>query len=197
MQAGVGVVLGAIIALLLSLGSCAGVDTSQIEQYANSLGIGPVEVPFEGMTGEDDMDAEIGWKYAESAEECAEGAGFATFPALEDLGLDLGEPSVSYYYQDGHAQAFYIATDLAVFVDKALYTGVDDISMDDRPFNLEWTETIEGVDVDCFGDQEGMVCKAIFANGDCVYSITAFGPDDDLNRGLSSEDLAILVTALL
>lgn len=197
--------LSVILALLLTLGSCAGIDTSQIEDYAASLGIEPAVLPI-GLGGSssagddfswDDLDFESPWTEAANAEECAAGAGIDSFPSFDTVDINYDDPAFFYYYQDGHAQALCIYYGLSLVIDKAVYEGVDDISEDDRTFDLEWSETIEGVEVTCFGFEEGMTNKALFIDGDYVYAIEVWGSDDDLLRGLTSEELALFVTALL
>ena len=202
MQIGIAGILAILLGLALTLGSCAGVNTSQIEDLADGLGIEPVDISFAGSSEEDDfswddLDLATTWVMVDTAEECAEGAGVGTFPDIKSIEIGRGAPDVSYAYEEGHAQAVCFYPGFFLFVDKALYANADSIVGDDRTFDLEWTVTIKGIEVACSGYEEGVTCNAIFADGNCVYSIQAIGPDDNPNQGLNATELEAFVTALL
>ena len=210
MHLGIAGLLAFLLGLVLALGNCSGVDTSSIEELGDSLGIEPMEISFDGsglnMGGTeseddffswDEMDFEMEWTVAETAEECAEGAGVGTFPDCTTIDIWYGDPSVYYYYKENHAQALCIYEGIFASVDKAVYEGIDDVSDDDRDFDLEWTETIDGVEVQCFGYEDGIVCKALFNDGEYAYSVYTMGPDDNINLGLTVEELGQFVSALL
>ena len=199
---GAAALLGIILGLVLSLGSCAGIDTTPIEDLADGLGVEPIAIPLGDMGGADDldwddMDFETPWTAVETAEEAAEGAGVETFPDFMNLETSNQPESAYYYYEVDHAQAIVFYDGFAAFVDKAVYAGVDDIADDDRSFDLTWSETVDGIAIECSGLREGEICKAIFVNGDYVYSIDVLGYDDDPDKGISAEDLALIVSAML
>ncbi|MBR2836159.1 MAG: hypothetical protein IKE43_10710 [Coriobacteriales bacterium] len=213
---GMALLLSILLALILALGSCTGIDTSQIEEAADDLGIAPAELSdiFGDLGGgfdydgyslySDDSDDDIFGDYetetetADSAQEAAEGAGFESFVAPGDFDLSLGESSSAhYFYQDGLASGIFFYDELVVFIDKADLGSVDAITdTDDREFSLEWSQTISGFQIKCFGYDKESVCKATFTDGDYYYMIDAMASDDDLESGLSIADLTAIINAL-
>ncbi|MBR2836168.1 MAG: hypothetical protein IKE43_10755 [Coriobacteriales bacterium] len=213
---GTGLLLGILLALIISLGSCVGIDTSQIEDTAADYGIVPIELSdvlgsFDYGTAsnssgypryeesDDDFDSiVITTVSVQTAQEAADGAGVGSFVAFEDLeGLSLTNTSNFYYYENNRADAIAFYDGIVLFVDKATYDYDGTVANDDRDFSLEWSQSINGISVDCYGYNKEEVCKATFTDGTYLYGIVAYGPDDNIEAGLSLADLAVLVNALV
>ena len=203
MQTSIGVLLASILlGAVLALGSCAGVDTSQIEELADMYGINVSTQDEENVasTGNEGLGLFNPWTETADAVDAAEGAGLDSFLVAEsdDLGLDLGGLfAVTYSYtDDGMAQALLDFPASQVLVRKAVYTGEDDISGDYRTFGLQWTETFGDVEVTCQGNRAGAACKTTWVDGDYAYAIVATGLGGDADFGLTAASLEGIVDAL-
>ena len=214
---GLGFILGILLALVLALGSFAGIDTSQLEDTASDYGIVPIELSdvldslgsglglSDSLGGsEDDLygDTENPVTNVETAQDAADGAGVGSFVDLEALELSFGKVSdylsVYYVFEEGMASGIAIYDDVLLTVDKSTlaYTG-DLFAIDSRDFSLEWSQTIDGIEVECFGYNQEGVGKAIFTDGTYMYGITAVGLGDQPEYGLSIADLTVLIDALV
>ena len=71
-----------------------------------------------------------------------------------------------------------------------------DVSLDDNKYANEWTQTVAGKEVKCFGNREGEATKTIWTAGDYSYAVLAYGAGGDDDYGLSAEDVAIMVNAV-
>ena len=135
-----------------------------------------------------------GWTKAASTDEAGEKAGVGLF-LVDPQGTSLGPvTNADYSYTEGAAEAHYGIAAVELFVRKGLnstYNG--DVSLDDNKYANEWTQTVAGKEVKCFGNREGEATKTIWTDGDYDYAILAYGAGGDTDYGLSADDLATVI----
>ena len=173
--------------------------------YDPSSGIASDGSSTLGLFAESDDSEDLGtledwespWTGAETAAQAAEAAGVGTFAALEDFDIGLNNASALYFYQDGLVEGMYFNDTSFLTINKAVYEGANDISNDDREYTVEWTEDIDGIQVQCFGMEEGAINKALFTNGGYVCSIVTEGYEDAYSFVLDADGLASIVAALV
>lgn len=140
------------------------------------------------------------WSDVDSAEAAAEGAGFEEFSVPEGAELSLGELAVSQYRcMEGMAEAEVEYPAVAMTIRKGygdLEIAEGDISGDYNEYEFTWTQNIDGLEVQCFGNREGEAAKTIWSMDDIDYSITAYGLGGDEDYGLQPDDLTILVNGI-
>ena len=140
------------------------------------------------------------WSDAESAEEAAAGAGIDSFTVPEP-GTKLNSGQVFPYrfsYMEGLAQA---DTDLGaaqICLRKGVATDTGDVSGDYNEYSCSWKQDVDGIEVSCFGMDEGRATKSIWSDGDCDYCVLAYSQgDSSLDFGLDEQDLAVFVKAMM
>ena len=135
-----------------------------------------------------------GWTKAESTDEAGEKAGVGLF-LVDPQGTSLGPViNADYSYTEGAAEAHYGIAAVDLYVHKGLnntYGG--DVSLDDNKYANEWTQTVAGKEVKCFGNREGEATKTIWTDGDYDYAVLAYGAGGDTDYGLNAEDLATVL----
>ncbi len=137
------------------------------------------------------------WSDAESAEEAAKGAGLDGMELPADIDLDLGENfERTYRYMDGLAEITleYAASQLTVR--KGTVGEEGDVSGDYNEYANTWTQDVDGVEVTCSGNKDGIATKAIWTADGMNYSLTCMGLGGDDDFGLAEEPLATLVGSL-
>ena len=103
----------------------------------------------------------------------------------------------TYRYMDGVAQVFFPAAAVEMSAVKAkVPAGDGDVSFDSTPYAYNWTQDVDGQQVQCFGNREGEATKTIWTDGEYNYAVLAYGAGGDDDYGLSPEDVAIMVNAL-
>ena len=141
------------------------------------------------------------WSDVDSAEAAAEGAGIDGFTVPEGLEISLGPVTVEQYRcMEGLAEARVPVAAVEMTIRKGTASAADvgegDISGDYNEYQHNWTTTVGDVEVKCFGNREGEATKSVWASGDYLYSITAYGAGGDDDFGLSADDLSALVAAI-
>ena len=68
-----------------------------------------------------------------------------------------------------------------------------DCSGDYNTYANEWTVDVNGIEVKCYGNDEGRSTKTIWTSGDYAYSISALGLGGDENFGIDEEAVTTLV----
>ncbi len=135
-----------------------------------------------------------GWSKAESTDEAGEKAGVGLF-LVDPQGTSLGPViNADYSYTDGAAEAHFGIAAVELYVRKGLnstYKG--DVSLDDNKYANEWTQTVSGREVKCFGNREGEATKTIWTDGDYDYAVLAYGAGGDTDFGLQADDLATVI----
>ena len=140
------------------------------------------------------------WQTADSLAEATEGAGLDGFTIPEGAEISLGTVTPDEYrYMDGMVDVRIpiAAVDMTIRKGKAeVLVEKDDISGDYGEYKYEWTQTIDGQEVKCFGNREGEATKTIWSSGEDYYALLARGAGGDDDFGLSSDDLAVLVSGI-
>ena len=141
------------------------------------------------------------WTQASTAEEAAKGAGLDSLADLNGVKISLGElgtmGSITYRYMDGVAQIFCPAAAVEMSAVKAkVPAGDGDVSFDSTEYAHQWTQDVDGQQVQCFGNREGEATKTIWTDGEYNYAVLAYGAGGDDDYGLQAEDVAIMVNAL-
>ena len=141
------------------------------------------------------------WTEAATAEEAAQGAGLNSLADLNGVQISLGELGTmggfTYRYMDGVAQVFFPAAAVEMSAVKAkVPAGDGDVSFDSTPYAYNWTQDVDGQQVQCFGNREGEATKTIWTDGEYNYAVLAYGAGGDDDYGLQPEDVAIMVNAL-
>ena len=141
------------------------------------------------------------WTEVATAGEAAKGAGLGSLADLNGVKISLGElgtmGSVTYRYMDGVAQIFCPAAAVEMSAVKAKAPAGDgDVSFDSTAYAHQWTQDVDGQEVQCFGNREGEATKTIWTDGEYNYAVLAYGAGGDDDYGLGSEDVAVMVNAL-
>lgn len=140
------------------------------------------------------------WKTAESLEAAAEGAGVESLTIPEGAEISLGAVTVGECrYMEGLAEVEIPYPAVGVTVRKGTAAVADpegDVSGDCNEYANSWTQTINGLEVTCFGNREGEATKTIWTSGDYSYSITAYGLGGDTDYGLKADDLNSLINGI-
>ena len=117
------------------------------------------------------------WTSVSSVVEAAKGAGFDSFDVLEDFeahGITYSAPKFSYL--DGVAQATYESPATMVQIRKAV--GVYGAPITDRNVNdfpVHWTENHKGLNIECYGPEQGKATVFIWKYGDVTCGCTYQG----------------------
>ena len=98
---------------------------------------------------------------------------------------------------DGVAQIFCPAAAVEMSAIKGkVPAGDGDVSFDSTAYAHQWTQDVDGQEVQCFGNREGEATKTIWTDGEYNYAVLAYGAGGDDDFGLQPEDVAIMVNAL-
>ena len=137
------------------------------------------------------------WSDVDSAEAAAEGAGIEALKIADGIELSLGEVKVdNWRCMKGMVEASVPFPAVQMTVRKGSDDLADekgDISGDYNDYKHSWTQEVNKINVECFGNREGEATKTIFKSGDYLYSVTAHGEGGDDDYGLSADDLLLIV----
>lgn len=139
------------------------------------------------------------WSEAASAAEAAEGAGIDGFDIPEGAEISLGTVTPeTYRYMDGIAEVQFPIAAVEMTIRKGTAEAAEDgdISGDYNTYQYEWTQSIKGLEVTCFGNREGEATKTIWTSGDYCYAVLAYGAGGDDDFGLSADDLNSLINGI-
>lgn len=140
------------------------------------------------------------WSETDSAEEAAEGSGIDALEIADGTEISLGEVKAdTYRYMDGmiEVKVEFPAVEMTIRKgDKKWEEGEGDISGDYGEYEHEWTQSIKGLEVKCFGNREGEATKTIWSLDDYDYAIVAYGLGGDDDYGLSADDLNSLINSM-
>lgn len=166
-----------------------------VKVTADKKATGTVKLVVEGAEGSSQIANP--WTDVETGAEAAKGAGVDTFEIPEGTKISLGEIKVdAYRYMDGIAEALVPFPAVDMTIRKGIYAGDGDISGDYNDYSNMWTETINGLEVNCYGNREGESTKTVFISGDYAYTITAYGLGGDTDYGLKADDLNAIISGL-
>ena len=175
-----------ICAVALAAGLVAGGSSSGTESNESD--------PSEGSTSIANP-----WSDVASAEDAAKGAGIDGFTVPSpDTELTVGPMAPwSFRCMEGLAQCDGYAGAAELTLRKGFKGDEKSISGDYNEYDHEWTTTVAGKEITCFGNTEGKATKSIWTVGDYSYCILAFAQGDDpLAFGLNEEDLATIAGAM-
>lgn len=171
-------------ALCLSLASCGAGNARQQEA---------------GKPAENSAGMANPWSDVETPEAAADGAGVGYFQVPEG-GTELAGGRVDwavFRYMTHLAEAIGNVGAAELRVRKGLKQESKDVSGDYTEYAFEWTQEADGWPVQCFGNKEGQMLKAVWLSDNFSYSITLRAQDDSKDAvGLSAEDVVALVTAI-
>ena len=174
----IGVLIMAVFMLMMSFSACS----NKVEEEEQQVGMPNP------------------WQETDSSKTAAEGAGIDEMVIADGIKISLGEVKVDKYrYMDGMIQANveFPAVEMTIRKgrpDTAAEEG--DISGDYGEYKNSWTQSINTLDVNCYGNREGDSTKTLWKSDDYLYSVTAFGLGGDTDYGLSADDLALLVAGI-
>ena len=139
------------------------------------------------------------WTETDSPDAAAEGAGVGYFSVPEE-GFVTSGGAVSWEvfpYMKGLAQANGHVGQMELIVRKGLRQDSEDVSGDYSEYKYEWTQTIDGAEVRCAGNEEGKTVRALWLSDNFSYSLLVRSLDDDsVKVGLDAEATAALVGAI-
>lgn len=136
------------------------------------------------------------WSEFDTAEKAAENAKLEVFK-LADTEISLGKLNVSVYRSmEGMIELIVEFPASRMTLRKAVYVGDGDASGVYTTYKNTWTQTVDGVELNCEGNREGAAAKTTWVNGNFMYSIFVEpgGGEDDF--GLTADDLAAVVRAI-
>lgn len=174
--------------------------TMRMYVEGNAEALGDTEETTEATTEE--AGDHTNWTECATAQEAAQGAGLDSLVDLNGTTISLGElgtmGSITYRYMDGVAQIFCPAAAVEMSVIKGVVpAGEGDVSFDNNTYAHEWTQDVDGQEVQCFGNREGEATKTIWTDGKYNYAVVAYGAGGDDDYGLQAEDVAIMVSAAM
>lgn len=186
--------------LCVSLAACGSSDQAREETAATGATVAAEE---ENQT----VGMPNPWHSAESAEEAARGAGLDSFEIPEGSSISLGEiKDVKYRCMEGIADADFTIGAVRITIRKGFASAAveeGDISGDYNEYKYSWTRTINGLEVNCFGNREGEAAKTIWTVDDYDFAILVREDSDeddyDLDEndhGLGEEDLSVLINGM-
>ncbi len=132
------------------------------------------------------------WTDVAGADEAAEGAGVGYF-TVPDSGTKVGNDTLNltaFRCMTGIAEADGTLGSAELTIRKGLKQDSTDVSGDYTAYAQEWTLENDGVQIRCFGAENGKVLKAVWVTDNFSYSIVLGG------AGLSADDTLALVAAI-
>ena len=144
------------------------------------------------------------WSDSEDAAQTAKGAGIDGFTVPDVVQLSVGDVAVQQFrFMEGIAEADAsliesdgATVDARIIVRKGALVDGGDISGDYNEYAHQWTQSIDEVNLTCFGAQESMARKVIWSNGDYLFSIVIDPHQADELPGLDPSDTETLVKAI-
>ena len=188
-------IAGISAALILALAGCAGGASTSAASSAETSS------STEASSSEPQTGMANPWSEVASAEEAAAGAGVGEFSLPLNVETSLGaidEQYVSYRCMEGMAEAEFPIGAVEMTIRKALAADYPDgdCSGDYNEYAHTWTQDVNGVQLNCFGNREGESTRTIWTAGDYCYCILAMGAGGDTDYGLPADDLAVMVPAI-
>jgi len=148
---------------------------------------------------EENMGMPNPWQDAASAEEAAGGAGLDSFSLVDGVTISgIDTEYRSYRYMDGVAEIDIAVGAMDVEVRKGL-SGVaenNDISGDYTNYDLNWTQNIKGLVVNCYGFEENCASKITWTVDDVCYSITCIPEGGADYCGIDADSINSIINGL-
>ena len=153
------------------------------------------------------------WSEAKDAKAAAAGAGIERFALPEkDVVLSIGTMMAkdwTYRYTDGIAEADGYAAAATVIVREGNKAGDCSTPLSDYiagewsalegvEYEQAWTQTVEDIEVTCFGNKKGVASKMIWNEDQHGFSVQVLGQGDNWkNFGVEEKDVEKLVGAII
>ena len=196
------------LALMMALG-LAGCHTSG---SANEATPGESEITATDTSAPAEQTQTATWTAADSASAAAQGAGLDSFAVPTDgRTLSIGTIDTqnwSFQYTDGIAEGDAGVSAAALVVRKSENTGDNTTplstytqewsKLDGMTYANQWTQTVEGMEVTCFGNVDGLASKMIWDKDGHGYSVMVLGQGDNWSDfGIGEGDIDTLVSAVM
>lgn len=171
--------------LLLALAACGNTGAEKKNEEAGE------SEPFAGMANP--------WSEAADAAAAAEGAGVGYFEVPEEnMKTDGGQ--VNWYvfrYMKGIAQANGAIGTAELMVRKGLKQDGEDISGDYTDYKYSWTQELDGLTVNCSGNEKDRTMRAMWTTDNFSYCFIVRGQGDLRDTyGLDAATTAQLVAEI-
>lgn len=175
------------------------VTATVLSKTTGEVRIMSIDMNPKGSPNED----RIPWFRVGSAEEAKENAGFDDFILPIDAIVDLGygvksHDNDSYFYRNNSVLAVFHTEKGNLCIFKASYSPSNDpdISGDQRDYILNWTQNINDIDVECYGNVEGNTRKALWHDKDNEFCYAVLITGEDESMGFSEGELSTLVAGI-
>ena len=146
---------------------------------------------------EGDQGESIEWAPVDTAKKAAEGAGFASFDVLDEVNIgDLTFKDPKFSYADGVAQAMYETAATAFYIRKA--DGIYGAPLSDRKYDEfahKWTQNHKGLEIDCYGAEEGAATVIQWNVGSEAFAATYQGLGGE-EMTMTPDDITSIVTGI-
>lgn len=146
---------------------------------------------------EGDQGESIDWAPVDTAKKAAEGAGFASFDVLDEVKIgDLTFKDPKFSYADGVAQAMYETAATAFYIRKA--DGIYGAPLSDRKYDEfahKWTQNHKGLEIDCYGAEEGAATVIQWNVGSEAFAATYQGLGGE-EMTMTPDDITSIVTGI-
>ncbi|MBP5179718.1 MAG: hypothetical protein J6127_00305 [Clostridiales bacterium] len=155
----------------------------------------------EGRLTETEFISGVGnpWTEVETVGEAAEGSGVGEFTLPED-GSETSQGEIhwfGYSYMNEIAEATGSIGSANLMVRKGLSEQGGDISGDFTDYEYEWTQDVDGLTVNCYGNEEGSAMLATWAKDGCSYCFMIRGQGDVYETyGLEQEAVTEMVSSV-
>ncbi|MDO4891416.1 MAG: hypothetical protein Q3963_08625 [Coriobacteriaceae bacterium] len=170
----------------------ASASVSASESSAADDAAADADEPEEG-----DQGVSIDWQPVATAEEAATAAGCNGFSVMDEVTLgDITFTDPTFSHADGVAQAVYEQPACMVYVRKA--TGVYGAPLSDRSYDEfahTWTQNHKGLEITCYGAEEGAATLIQWNVGDDAYAATYQGLGGD-EMTMDPDDITSLVSGI-
>ena len=156
-------ILALALLMLLSLTACGSKNTEEPAAGGESVGLPNP------------------WTEAASAEEAAKGAGVGEFVLPENATETTGGRVdwMSFRYMKDLAQADGGIGSAELTARKGVkHSEAEDVSGDYTSYKYGWSQEVDGTTVNCYGNEEGHMMKALWESGDFAYSLVVRGQGD-------------------
>ena len=174
-----------------SAASSAGESSSAAEASSSAAESASAE------SEEGDQGESIDWAPVDTAKKAAEGAGFASFDVLDEVKIgDLTFKDPKFSYADGVAQAMYETAATAFYIRKA--DGIYGAPLSDRKYDEfahKWTQNHKGLEIDCYGAEEGAATVIQWNVGPEAFAATYQGLGGE-EMTMTPDDITSIVSGI-
>ena len=136
------------------------------------------------------------WIYTDDLDEAISHSGVEFAPPVEPA-LPDGFNFITYgAFNDGIIEVHYEGNGARMIIRKSkTYSGLD-LSGDYNVYPYNWQITPKGVEVDCYGQQDGLINQAYFGNGEYNYSISVIAAEGEEDTGITADNINSLIMGM-